>query len=138
MAFLGLLQAESELLLLLPELPLDELLLELSEPLAAGFFEAGVAPHVEAGDAPPVACFFLAPASESLEATDSTCESADNKESASLPMGRANSASDSSSSSASSASFRGGLGNGPVKRMPPSEIQKDTNEPLEFASRDTW
>jgi hypothetical protein len=98
MAFLGLLQAESELLLLLqPELLrlLDELLLELSEPLAAGFFEAGVAPHVEAGDAPPVADFFLAPASESLETTDSTCESADNKESASLPMRRANSASDS-------------------------------------------
>ena len=94
---LGLLR-ESELLPL-SELLLDNLLLELSEPLEAGT-------PLGAGFAPAVAGFFLAPAEELLDTTDSTCESADNTESsAPLPMRRAISSSDSRSSPASSASF---------------------------------
>ena len=65
---MGLLR-ESELLPL-SELLLDNLLLELSEPLEAGT-------PLGAGFAPAVAGFFLAPAEELLDTTDSTCESAD-------------------------------------------------------------
>ena len=113
---LGLLR-ESELLPL-SELLLDNLLLELSEPLEAGT-------PLGAGFAPAVAGFFLAPAEELLDTTDSTCESADNTESsAPLPMRRAISSSDSRSSSASSASFLGGLGNGFVKGAPLPESKR--------------